>query len=143
MFEGLLDEGDESADLESVRQASDHHHHHSTTVGGGDLDTQTDTSYSSASTTSDTDRVLPALRVDCADEVLCALRAKQCELDEKVDENKQHLKQLFLNCQEKIKQQELEAKAEVLDAKVNNYHINLMGKNHELQLVCVFGGRGR
>ena len=61
---------------------------------------------------------MPSVRVDCTDEVLCALRAKQCELDILVDANKVGLKHLYSKCQESLTQQQLEEKADLLDSKV-------------------------
>ena len=72
----------------------------------------------SSSTNSVTSRIMPSVRVDCTDEVLCALRAKQCELDILVDANKVGLKHLYSKCQESLTQQQLEEKADLLDSKV-------------------------
>ena len=66
----------------------------------------------------DVDRILPTVRVDCSDEVLCALRAKQCELDILVDSNKTSLSNLYQKLTHRIRQQEMETKADVLDQRV-------------------------
>ena len=63
-------------------------------------------------------RIMPTVRVDCTDEVLCALRSKQCELDILVDANKVGLKNLYSKCQQRLTQQQLEEKADQLDSKV-------------------------
>ena len=64
------------------------------------------------------DKLLPTMKVACADEVLSALRSKQCRLDLLIDANKGHLYNLYQKSQARIQKQELEAKADSLDAKV-------------------------